>query len=135
MQSVTISHLVNWLVSHYLQLFSPFYHIKRKRRRKISFAWGNSSSPLGQKLYPLAVSGMKSFRVWLPRRCDPAILSLTSLPDLTPQHNPLGFIKATLLPLTPPYVGTHWKERPKAVCLSLFTASFYRIEAILSWCL
>lgn len=129
-----------WLLTTYNSSI-PFITKKRKRR-KVPFEWGNSSSPLGQKSYPLAVSGMKSFPAWLPRRCGPAILSLTSLPDLTPQHNPLGFIKATFLPLTPPRVGTHWKEStcqntsPKAAGLSADrAASSYRIEAILSWCL
>lgn len=40
-QSVTVPHLMNGWVSHYSQLFSPFCHKKRKRRRKIPFAWGN----------------------------------------------------------------------------------------------
>lgn len=100
---------MNWVVSHHLQLFSPFYHKKRKRRRKIPFAWGNQSSPRGQKLYPLAVSGMKSFRVRLPRRCDPAILSLTWLHCTT--H--WGVLKpAAFLPRTPLVWGPTGRKAP-----------------------
>ena len=86
------------LVSHYFQLFSHF----RQKKRKIPFEWG---SPLGQTLHPMAAGSLKSL-LWSPAPSSPP----TALPDLAPQPNSLGLIKAIFLLKTVTYFGTRLNE-------------------------